>query len=78
LSNGIKYHTKRFLEILSTVGEIHKYDIIEELKISLSTYEKLKPYIEYKFSHTLSYDKPSKVWKWIPPIVHESSIGEKQ
>ena len=56
-------HGNRIKQIIKEAGTIHKYDLIEQARISLSTYEKLKPWIEYRFSDFVSYDKTTKMWK---------------
>ena len=56
-------HGNRIKEIIKEAGEIHKYDLIEEARISLSTYEKLKPWILYRFSDFVSYDRLTQKWK---------------
>ena len=55
---------KRFLDAVIKAKKIHKYDLIDELHISESKYEKLKPYMEYKFGYAISYDKKNKNWMW--------------
>jgi hypothetical protein len=57
-------HWARIKQIIETEGEIHKYDLIEKTRISLSTYDKLKPWILYKFQEFVSYDKETKIWRW--------------
>ena len=64
-SKSMYHHAKRIMEIIERHGEIHKFDLIEEARISLSLYEKLKPWIEYKFADFVTYDKTTKKWKWI-------------
>lgn len=63
--NKQKYNSRRFLEAVSIGGKIHKYDLIDALHISESTYEKLKPYIEYKFGDEVFYEKATKNWIWV-------------
>lgn len=63
--NHRKYNAKRFLETVRKSKEIHKYDLIDALHISESTYEKLKPYMEYKFGNDIFYQKPTKMWIWV-------------
>ena len=57
-------HGNKIKEIIKEAGEIHKFDLIEQARISLSTYEKLKPWIEYRFSDFVSYNRETKMWKW--------------
>ena len=56
-------HGNRIKEIIKEAGEIYRYDLIEEARISLSTYEKLKPWILYRFYDFVSYDRLIQKWK---------------
>jgi len=53
------------MRIIKLHKRIHKYDLMEEAKISISTYEKIKPWLEYKFSDFIKYEKSTKEWVWI-------------
>ena len=63
--NYRKINAKRFLDTVIKTKRIHKYDLIDTLQISESTYEKLKPYIEYKFADDVFYEKATKNWIWV-------------
>ena len=56
-SRAMHSHGNRIKEIIRAAGEIHKYKLIELAGISLSTYEKLKPWILWKFPDFVSYDR---------------------
>ncbi len=56
------YHANRIKEIVKQHGKIHKFDLVEQARISLSSYEKLKPWIEYRFGDFVSYNKMTKEW----------------
>ena len=66
MTNRLQYqradHLKRIIHLQK---RIHKYDLMEEAKISISTYEKIKPWLEYKFSDFIKYEKSTKEWVWI-------------
>ena len=49
-------------EIICERKRIHKFALINELKISLSYYEKLKPWFEYTFPDFARYDRATKEW----------------
>ena len=38
---------------------------MNEAKISISTYEKIKPWLEHKFSTFVKYEKTTKEWVWL-------------
>lgn len=38
---------------------------MDEAKISISTYEKIKPWLEHKFSTFVKYEKTTKEWFWL-------------
>ena len=38
---------------------------MDEAKISISTYEKIKPWLEHKFSEFVKYEKTTKEWFWL-------------
>ena len=55
----------RLLEVIKKHKQIDKFDLIMESGISISYYEKLKPFMERIFVHNVKYDKETKKWKWI-------------
>ena len=59
------YLANRFKELVKKEGRIHKFEIMNQLGISISTYEKLKPWLEYTFFKFMKYDKEMKRWEWI-------------
>jgi len=63
--NTRKYNVKKFLDLLNAEKYIHKYELISSLDISESTYEKLKPYMEYWHGHQVFYEKSTKHWTWV-------------
>ncbi len=60
-----KNNIKKFFYTIRDTKNIHKYDLIDALHISESTYEKLKPYMEYRFGNELFYEKATKCWIWV-------------
>jgi len=44
---------------------ISQVQLVMRSGISISYYEKLKPFMEEIFSHIIIYDKPEKVWRTI-------------
>jgi hypothetical protein len=49
---------------------IHKFDLMDDpfVKISISTYEKLKPWFEHRYETSVRYDKKSQKWYPIQSI----------
>ena len=52
----------RFVRQIQTDSPINKFDLMDKLSMSISTYNQLKPYIEHRFAHHVEYDKQSKSW----------------
>ena len=66
MTNRFQYQRADLLKrIIRKHKRIHKYDLMEEAKISISTYEKHKPWLEYRFSDFIIYEKSTKEWVWI-------------
>ena len=55
----------RMMELIKKNGKIDKYNLVMQSGLSISYYEKLKPFMERIFSHNISYDKTSQMWFWI-------------
>lgn len=55
----------KLFEIIKKHRRINKYDLMDEARISISTYEKIKPWIEHKFPNFVKYDQKTKGWLWI-------------
>jgi len=53
-------------------GPIQKYDLINFLGISISTYEKWKPWFEHTYFCWVKYDKETKRWFRIEEKVSDS------
>ena len=55
----------KLVEIIEKEGSINKVQIVMKSGISLSYYEKLKPFLEELFPHRIRYDKETKTWHTI-------------
>lgn len=53
------------VQIIERNGVISKVQLVMQSRISISYYDKLKPYMEEVFSHKIRYDKESKTWHTI-------------
>ena len=62
--SGKSWHhiAKKMNNILKETKRIHKFDLVDRLSISLSLYEKYKPWYEYHYTEYARYDKPTKNW----------------
>jgi len=67
--------SNKWKEIIKRNKRIHKFLLIEQLGISISYYEKLKPWMEFKFPDFISYDRETKDWVWVE---EEKSDHENQ
>lgn len=56
----------RALELLKTQSPINKFDFMSKLGLSLSSYEKFKPWFEHTYKETVVYDKQTKEWSICP------------
>jgi len=50
--------------IVKEKKEINKYDLMEELRISVGQYNQMKGFVEHKQSEVIEYDKPNQTWKY--------------
>lgn len=41
---------------------IHRWDLIDEAKISIRDYNMLKSYLQHKFDDTVKYEKTTQMW----------------
>ena len=52
----------RLMEIIQKEEKIGKIPLIMKSGISISYYEKLKPFLEEIYPHKVQYDRLTKVW----------------
>lgn len=55
----------KLLEIIRKEGSIGKVQLVMKSGISISYFEKLKPFLEEIYPHFVRYDKETKVWHFI-------------
>lgn len=53
----------RLRDIILKEGSISKIQLIMISGISISYYEKLKPFLEELYLHQVQYDKITRIWK---------------
>jgi hypothetical protein len=52
----------KLLEVIQKEGKIGKIRLIMQSGISISYYEKLRPFLEEIYSHKVQYDMNTKMW----------------
>ncbi|MBS3923314.1 MAG: hypothetical protein KGZ37_09245 [Nitrosarchaeum sp.] len=55
----------RMVKIIEDAKVISKVQLVMRSGLSISYYEKLKPYMEEIYSHKIKYDRSEKVWRSI-------------
>jgi len=63
---------RKMIQIILKVGKISKVQLVMQSGISISYYEKLKPFMEELFEEQIRYDKESRLW-----MVIEDESNEK-
>jgi len=53
---------RKIIDIVKKYGRINKFDLMDEVGISISTYEKIKPWLERRFYEFIKYEKSTKEW----------------
>ncbi len=54
----------KWTRIVKERREIHKYDLMVELRITVPQYNQLKGFVENRQSEVIEYDKPNQTWKY--------------
>jgi len=55
----------KLVQIIEKEKTISKVQLVMQYGISISYFEKLKPFLEELYSHKVQYDKETKVWRAI-------------
>ncbi len=53
----------KWTNVVLEAGEIHKYDLMDKLQITITQYNQLKGYVEHKQDGIIEYDKRTGLWK---------------
>lgn len=64
------------LKIIQVEGDIHKFDLMDKASMSLSTFEKILPYLKHRFGQYFDYDSKTGMIK--KKIVLEVSEAQKE
>ena len=57
----------RMVQIIQKEGTISKVQLVMRSGISISYYEKLRPFLEEIYPHKIQYDKFTKSWRAVKP-----------
>ncbi|MHA2054774.1 MAG: hypothetical protein ACW99F_14400 [Candidatus Hodarchaeales archaeon] len=61
-SKGQLKNATKFVQQIQKSKSVHKFDLMDLLSISIPTYNQLKPYIEHRFGHYVTYNSKTKMW----------------
>ena len=75
-TKGQLKNATKFVTTIQKNRAIHKFDLMDNLSMSIATYNQIKPYVEYRFGHLVDYDRKSKVWT--AKEVKEMSLGDEE
>ena len=68
VSNREMQICSRLARIIQNKGEIHRWDLIDEARISIGKYNNLKAYFEHKFEKMVMYSKDTQMWSAVENI----------
>ena len=54
----------KWTRIVKERGEINKYDLMIELRITVGQYNQMKGFVENRQSEVIEYDKSTQTWKY--------------
>lgn len=63
----------RLMEIIVKEGSISKVRLVMRSRISISYYEKLKPFLEEIYPHKVRYEKEARTWH---KVIQEEIVSE--
>ena len=63
-SNEIRIMT-RMVKLIKEKKVIHNFDLREQLNISKTQYNSIKPDLEHRFGWQVVYDKKDKCWRYV-------------
>jgi len=53
---------QRMINIIKKEGTIHRWDLIDDARLSIRDYNQLKSYMEHRFDHLITYNKSMQTW----------------
>lgn len=69
-SSGKRVQLGRWFQVKATIqkhGRINKWDLMDQVGMSRSVYEKESPFWLHKFPDFIEYDRKTSEWSWIVP-----------
>jgi len=81
VSNREMQLCSKMARIIQNKGEIHRWDLIDEARISIGEYNKLKSYFERKYANFVNYSKQTQMWlavENIPTKTQEVMTEQKE
>jgi len=58
----------KMARIIANKGEIHRWDLVDEARLSIGDYGKLKSYFERKYANFVQYSKGTQMWSAVENI----------
>jgi len=58
----LKIATLFVQQIQKETNPINKFDLMDKLSMSISTYNQLKPYVEHRYGQYVEYNRKSQSW----------------
>ena len=55
----------KIVDVIRDKKRASHIDVVMMSGLSISVYEKLRPYVTQLFIHKVRYNKPEKMWEWI-------------
>jgi len=52
----------RMIRVIYEKGSINRWDMIDEVKVSIRDYYNLKAYMEHKYQYAVKYDETTECW----------------
>lgn len=68
LSTNDMKNANRLLNIIKKAEAINKYNLILQSEMSISVYDKLKPFLLHIWPNSVSYNTKTKIWTWLKVV----------
>ena len=67
----------KLVALIRSSEAIHRWDLIDEAKVSIRDYNMIKSYLQHRFDHLIKYDKSNQMWIAISiPLEQKLEIQE--
>lgn len=64
----------KMIAVIKARGRVHRWEMIDEARVSIGDYNKLKSYMEFKFAEQVKYDKQHEEWSYLYPSPKAAEI----